>query len=159
MAIGILFISFLLIVGFIFLLRDDKDDMLASSPKAAIIKTVYFYLVSLIALMMVVFSTADLINLCLKTWVFTKADMDQYKQPSCAVSVYKDPSTKETDEQYNQRLKACEDTYVNPDEARAIRNQQDTVRDLSFLVVGIPLFLYHWITVRKDQKAERDAKS
>lgn len=149
-----------LFVGFIYLLRDEPNEtMNLPSNKAVIIKTVYFYVVSLIGLMMVVFSVADLVNLGLKTWVFPKADLNEYKQPSCAVSIYKDPNLKETDEQYQQRLKACEETQVSEEEARAIRNQRDAVRDISFFVVGLPLFLYHWITVRKDQKKEREAKA
>jgi hypothetical protein len=44
------------------------------ATKAMIIKSIYFYLVSFVALMMVAFSSADLINMALKTWIFTKAD-------------------------------------------------------------------------------------
>lgn len=147
-------------VGFIYLLRDEPNQtMNLPSNKAAIIKTVYFYLVSLIGLMMVVFSVADIVNIGLKTWVFPKADLNEYKQPSCEVTVYKDPNMKETEVQYAQRLKMCQDSYVNEDEARAIRNQRDAVRDISFFVVGLPLFLYHWRTLRKEQKADRDAKA
>lgn len=159
MTLGVFILAILLIGGLIYLLRDDEDDMLNPTPKSAIIKTVYFYVVSLIGLLMVVFSTADLINLGLKTWVFPKADLNEYKQPTCAVSIYKDPNMKETEEQYQQRIKACEATYVNEDEARAIRNQRDAVRDISFVVVGLPLFLYHWTTIRKEQKAEKAAKA
>jgi amino acid transporter len=158
LVIGILCILFLLFIGFIYLLRDDKNDMLASTPKAAIIKTVYFYLVSLIGLMIVVFSAADLINLGLRMSVFPKADMNPYPQPSCAVTVVRDPSSKETDDQFQARLKQCEDGQISDKEAQSIQNQKDAVRDISLLVVGLPLFLYHWITVRKDQKMEREAK-
>jgi len=157
----ILGLGLALVVGFIYLLRDEPNEETMNPPsnKAAIIKTVYFYLVSLIGLLMVVFSVADLVNLGLKTWVFPKADLNEYKQPSCAMTIYKDPGLKETDEQYQMRLKSCEDTQVSEEEARAIRNQRDAVRDISFFVVGLPLFLYHWITVRKDQKKDREAKA
>ncbi|MFZ6015788.1 MAG: hypothetical protein ACOYUZ_05570 [Patescibacteria group bacterium] len=123
--------------------------------KAQIIKTVYFYLVSLIALMMVVFSTADLVNLGLKTWVFPKADLNEWREPACTAMIIKDPTGGETEAVYQQRLAECEANKIDEDEARAIRNQKDAVRDISFLVVGIPLFLYHWITLRKekDEKA------
>lgn len=158
--LGILLFALLLIVGFIYLLWDNPNDrMNPSTSKAAIIKTVYFYLVSLIALLMVVFSTADLINLGLKTWVFPKADLNEYKQPPCAVTIYKDPALKETEEIYQQRLKSCEANQVSEEDAKAIRNQRDAVRDISMIVVGVPLFLYHWITIRKEQKAEKEAKA
>lgn len=159
--IGILLIILLIFVGLGFLLRDENvkssKNMPITMSKAALIKTVYFYVVSLIGLMMVVFSVADLVNLGLKAWVFPKADLNEYKQPPCAMQVFKDPNLKETDEQYQQRVKACEASYVNEEEARAIRNQRDAVRDFSFLVVGIPLFLYHWTTIRREKETVREA--
>jgi len=125
--------------------------------KSTLIKTIYFYTVSLIGLMMIAFSVADLVNLGLKTWVFPKADLNEYKEPPCAVMIIKDPNLKETEEQFQTRIKQCEEGRMNEAEARAIRNQRDAVRDISFLVVGIPLFLYHWITIRKEKEAPHEA--
>ncbi|OQB18731.1 MAG: hypothetical protein BWY14_00813 [Parcubacteria group bacterium ADurb.Bin192] len=157
--IFILFILSLILIGFVYLLRDNSDEnpMLNNTPKTALIKTVYFYTVSLIALMMIVFSTADLVNLGLKTWIFPKADLNEYKEPSCAVMIMKDPSLQETEEQYRNRIQQCEQGRMDENEARAIRKQRDAVRDISFLVVGIPLFLYHWATIRREQKADGKA--
>ncbi len=123
------------------------------TTKSSLIKTIYFYLVSLIALFMVAFSTADLINLGLKTWVFPKANQ-QYYGISCAIPV-KFPgqiTTTSTDDQY---LKQCEEDRKNQKEMAVIQNQRDAIRDISMIVVGIPLFLYHWITLRKDKESER----
>lgn len=148
LTIFLLFI--LLIAGMIYLLRDDESKSMQMT-KAQIIKTVYFYLVSLIALMMVVFSTADLVNLGLKTWAFPKADLNEYREPPCAAMIVKDPNIDQTDEMYQQRIAQCESGKMDENEARAIRNQKDVVRDLSFLFVGIPLFLYHWLIIRKER--------
>lgn len=152
----ILILGALILLGLFYLLRDNHDDspMLNNTPKTALIKTVYFYTVSLIALMMVAFSTADLVNLGLKTWIFPKADLNEYREPPCAVMIMKDPGLQETDEQYQNRIQMCEQGRMDETEARAIRKQRDAVRDLSFLAVGIPLFLYHWLTIRKEQKAD-----
>ena len=150
--LSIFIIFILLIVGLVYLLRDDNDPKSMQMSKSQIIKTVYFYLVSLIALMMVVFSTADLINLGLKTWVFPKADLNEYREPPCSYMIVKDPGMIETDEAYQQRIADCEKNQLSEDEARAIRNQKSAVRDLSFLFVGIPLFLYHWVIIRREQK-------
>lgn len=149
----------LILLGLFYLLRDNHNasHMLNNTPKTVLIKTVYFYTVSLIALMMVVFSTADLVNLGLKTWIFPKADLDEYKEPPCAVMIMKDPGLQETDEQYQNRIQICEQNRMDETEARAIRKQRDAVRDFSFLAVGIPLFLYHWLTIRKEQKIDGKA--
>ncbi|MBU2566792.1 hypothetical protein KKG46_04515 [Patescibacteria group bacterium] len=150
--LSIFIIFILLIVGLIYLLRDDKETNSMQMSKSQIIKTVYFYLVSLIALMMVVFSTADIVNLGLKTWVFPKADLNEYREQPCSYMMVKDPSMTEPDEVYQQRIAECENNQISEEELRAIRNQKDAVRDLSFLFVGIPLFLYHWIIIRREQK-------
>jgi hypothetical protein len=124
-----------------------------TTNKSSLIKTLYFYVVSLISLMMITFSTADLVNLGLKTWVFTKADQQEYRNPPCAVQVYQEPGmTKDT---YDMRVKSCEESQVNEEEAKIIRKQRDAVRDLAFLVVGIPLFAYHWKTIRRESRDEK----
>ncbi|MBD3251952.1 hypothetical protein GF380_05915 [Candidatus Uhrbacteria bacterium] len=128
--------------------------MTSTTNRNALIKTIYFYLVSLIGLMMVVLPTADLVNIVLKTTIFPKANMEEYRELPCPDRIIKAPDG-ETDEQYQSRVERCERSRVNETERLAIRLQKDIVRDLSFLVVGIPLFLYHWITIRKDRK-ERD---
>ncbi len=150
--LSILIIVILVIVGLIYLLRDDKASNSMQMSKTQIIKTVYFYLVSLIALMMVIFSTADLINLGLKIWVFPKADQQEYREPPCKYMISHAPEKVETQETYEARLAECEANRMDPEEAQAIRNQKDAVRDISFLFVGIPLFLYHWIIIRREQK-------
>lgn len=123
-----------------------------SINKSSLIKTIYFYLVSLIALLMIVFSIADLCNIALKTWVFTKADRNPYSQPKCATMLIRDPNMKETDDQYSQRLMQCEQSLIDEKEAFIVQKQQSAVRDISFIVVGLPLFLYHWITIRKEKE-------
>lgn len=123
--------------------------------KTAIIKTIYFYLVSLIALLMVVFSTADLINLGLKIWVFPKTSQNYYGMP-CASQIYIPPekglAQATTSADYT---KQCEVDRKNQEEMAVVQNQRDAVRDISMIVVGIPLFLYHWITLRKDKESEK----
>ena len=42
------------------------------------IKRIYLYLVSLIALIIIIIGAQSLIDIGLKTWVFTKADNDFY---------------------------------------------------------------------------------
>lgn len=123
--------------------------------KTAIIKTIYFYLVSLIALLMVVFSTADLINLGLKTWVFPKTNTNYYGS-TCAVPIPAPVEKGATQPTTNiDYAKQCEIDRKNQEDMAIVQNQRDAVRDISMIVVGIPLFLYHWITLRKDKETEK----
>ncbi|MFH1620907.1 MAG: hypothetical protein ABIB04_02365 [Patescibacteria group bacterium] len=122
------------------------------SSKSLLIKTIYFYLVSLISLFMVVFSTSDVVNLCLRTWIFPKAALNEYREPPCAAMITKVPDINETEEQFQNRIMLCEQGKVDEKEALSIRNQRDAVRDISLIVVGLPLFLYHWLTIRREKK-------
>jgi len=130
-------------------------DNQPAQPKKTI-KSIYFYLVSFVALMMVVFSTTDMINIALKTWVFTAADKDMYNYPR-AVCEMTTPATPPNAKSVPVTSKAdCEksneENIKQQETSRMAQKQRDVVRDLSMIVVGIPLFLIHWRIVRsKDE--------
>ena len=129
------------------------DNQSGHSKKT--IKSLYFYLVSFVALMMVVFSTADTINIALKTWVFTAADKDMYYMPPCAVQlettdrppVKTMPATSVEDCEKQNEL-----NLKQQESSRTAQKQRDVVRDISMIVVGIPLFLIHWRIVRSKEE-------
>lgn len=129
-----------------------------ASNKVLIIKNIYFYLVSFVALMMVAFSTANLINIVLKTYIFTAADQNMYYPGiECDTTLYGinektgttiDPSQikKLTPEECAaQEAKYQEREQQNMKSQR----QRSLVMDISFIIVGIPLFLFHWYYARK----------
>ena len=95
--------------------------------KISSIRTLYFYVISLIGLLMIVIPTVDLVNIALKTWVF----------PEISLSL----------------LGRLEESYTRA-------RQADAVRDFSFLIVGIPLFWFHFRTAQRERREERyEAKS
>lgn len=122
-----------------------------TSNKVTVIKNLYFYLVSFVALMMVVFSLADLINLGLKTWVFTKADNYGYYGPvACTL-----PTTKSEDKLQVPDIQDCNKQQAEQkkaqEESNLAQKQRDAVRDISMIVVGTPLFILHWTVVRRKE--------
>lgn len=130
-----------------------------SAHKGKIIKSLYFYLVSFVALMMIVFSAADLINTALKTWVFTEADKNFYSIPDMCGSIngmtplgMRQDSTTNTDTIREDCKKQNEINEKQQETNRIAQRQMNIVRDISLIVVGIPLFLIHWrILRRKDE--------
>jgi hypothetical protein len=108
------------------------------------IKKIYLYAVSLIALVIMVIASITLINLALKTWVFTKADIDYYKPVPCdqRMSVA-DPNIKQPVCNYEQELKDNEDR-------RSGDKQREVSNSLAMLIVAIPVFYYHWKLARKE---------
>ncbi len=126
------------------------------SSKSKTIKSIYFYLVSFVALMMVVFSTADVINIALKTWVFTAADKDMYSYPKAACEIptpVMPPDVKSVPATTKEDCLRQNDENIKQQElSRTAQKQRDVVRDLSMIVVGIPLFLIHWNILRKKEE-------
>ncbi|MEK7680503.1 MAG: hypothetical protein AAB348_00420 [Patescibacteria group bacterium] len=123
------------------------------TSKSKTIKSIYFYLVSFVALMMVVFSTADIINIVLKTWVFTKADADYYAPYLSCDSLKTAPVPENRKTAPVMSAEECarqnEISRKSQDDSRAAQKQRDVVRDISMIVVGIPLFMIHWRIVRR----------
>ncbi|TAN33409.1 hypothetical protein EPN28_02565 [Patescibacteria group bacterium] len=123
--------------------------------KGNVIKNIYLYLVSFVALMMMVFSTADIINTLLRTYVFTKADKFDYYVPhlaGCESNPPKDEIKKiVTSSPGEKECAQINEEKKNAEENRAAQRQRDLVRDISMIVVGIPLFAFHWRIIRKKE--------
>lgn len=117
------------------------------NTKVTFLKNLYLYLVSFVALMMVVFSTADLINTALRTYVFKLADRNYYSYPTAPCPV--ETTTTTTGEKFPPCVTSKEQKKMDDMNAAAQR-QRDLVRDISMIIVGIPLFIYHWRLTRKN---------
>ncbi len=129
-------------------------DNQPANSKGKTIKSIYFYLVSFVALMMVVWSGADMINIALKTWVFTKADTYTYRAPCPTMPYYNEKGVEISDPEIKaQRAKDCEAQETmnqkNEEQNRIAQRQMNIVRDISMMVVAIPLFFIHWRIVRR----------
>ncbi len=127
--------------------------------KGRIIKSLYFYLVSFVALMMIVWSVANMINIALKTWVFTKADDIMYGgRMNCQTlpAPVSDPKATTPVPTKEQTIADCEKQNAEAEkqqqENRIAQRQMDIVRDISMIVVGIPLFWVHWRIVRNKEE-------
>jgi hypothetical protein len=131
--------------------------------KSSIIRSIYFYAVAIISLFMVVFSLSDLINSGLKTWVFPNAD-PRYNECIPGVNYGSAPApviaapvkgkeaepTGPTKEECDRQNKLNQDNLVR-------ERQNSAVRDISLLVVGLPLFLFHFKVVQKEWKERKEA--
>jgi hypothetical protein len=105
----------------------------------SIILRIYFALVTFVTLMMLIFSVSDLVNITLKTFVFTAADAPEY--PTYCDLQYQ--TQEECDAQEEREAKSA-----------LVRKQQSAVRDIALLVVAAPLFWLHWRIVYRDWMEE-----
>jgi len=114
------------------------------SSKSQLIRTIYLYAVSLITLIMIIYAASSLINLGLKTWIFTKADRAEYYE-SYPMAVDKIGIATSTILEREQIKKDQEERYQ-------IQKQAEAVRSFSMLLVAVPIFFFHWRLARKDKE-------
>lgn len=133
--------------------------------KRNIIRQIYLYAVSIISLFIVVFSTGQLFNIALKTWVFKLADRPygsceygdpNYSGPYPAKPVMTDDRGTTapeltTEEKAEQKAK-CEKNLA---EQRSADKQRELVSALSMLIVGIPVFIFHFKIVQRERDEDK----
>ncbi len=142
--------------------------------KNPVVRTIYLYLFALVGLGMLVIGCSMIINLGLKTWIFTRADqVENVRRP---LPLY----LRDSDVQSVEALKACGDKceltekqkqqiknwlndYENWQKSEKSRDpkfyitrsrQRQASTAISLILVGLPLWLFHWTTIKKDVKRE-----
>lgn len=110
------------------------------------IRRVYLYIASLLGLVIIVIGAVQLVNLGLKTWIFTKADNEFYFA-SCYEP--KPVPVREGEQSIQMSKEECEKQQA---EQRTARKQGEAARSIAFILVGIPVYLYHWRKIKNDQE-------
>ena len=112
------------------------------------LRKVYLYLFAIIGLVLVIIGAVSFVNLGLKKYVFTKADYPCYNvmapiydKNGQALSV----TPAEERKQVEQQEKQCE-------EQKSADKQRQAASALAQLIIGIPLYLYHWMVIRKENQ-------
>jgi hypothetical protein len=114
-----------------------------------LIRKIYLYLFSLIGLVLVVIGCVQLVNLGLKAYIFTVAD--QYYNypvavPTPAQPVDKNVSTTVPAQPTDAQMQAYQDRQTKS------QRESTAANALAMIIVGIPLYLYHWRAIRKDKE-------
>jgi len=124
--------------------------------KKELIRLVYLYLFSLVGLVLMIIGTVQLIDLGLKTFVFTQADQT-IVYPEYPATIAKPTSAiaeGETQIVSEEKMKAYEEARrVVEEKQRASQKAQTASNAIALLLVGIPLFSYHWRLVQKTKKS------
>ncbi len=106
------------------------------------LKKAYLYLVSVISLVIAVVGAIMLINLALKSWVFTKAD--RYYSYPCTPVAAPDGTSKGCDED------ALAQQRKQDEENRAAQRQNTAAQAIAMIVVASPVWWYHWKMAKRE---------
>lgn len=108
------------------------------------LRKAFLYIFASVGLVLSIIGTVSLINLGLRTYVFTKSDYPCYN----SVPIL-DKQSGLTQEQAEQQAK---DNERNCIEGRTSEKQRSASNAIAMLIVGLPLYFYHWGTIRKDKE-------
>lgn len=127
--------------------------------KGSIIRSIYFYAVSIVALFMLVFSLSEFINLGLRTWVFPNSEPNySLCIPGGASNSIKPVMAPGSTDPYVGPTQAeCDRQNQQSKENSARERQNSAIRDFSMLIVALPLFLFHFRIVQKEWKDRKEA--
>src|SRR3972149_11083551 len=118
-----------------------------SMSKYHLIRKIYLYTFSLVGLVLVVIGGVRLVGLGLKAFVFTKADV--YYEYPMARPVKVAPMPEGKAEELQQPNKEEVEAYQR--DQRTANRQREAAESLAMIIVGLPLYLYHWRVVKKDK--------
>jgi hypothetical protein len=130
-----------------------------------LIRTIYLYIFALLGLIFAIIGSIRLVDMGLKTFIFTKAEEDQklYRsQPFNPPYQLQKIEEVEADDSFSEEEKAIikqwlED-YKNWEKESegldytAIERHREASNSLAFIIVGIPLYFYHWGIIKGETK-------
>ncbi len=103
------------------------------------IRLVYLYLFSFVGLLIIVIGSVKLVDLGMKTFIFKEADRYEYIS-----------STNLTEEAKKQE----KINQINMEKELVRQRQRELSNSLAMIIVGLPLYLYHWRIIQKQYSKE-----
>lgn len=106
------------------------------------IRLLYLYLFSFVGLIVVVIGSVQIVDLGIKALFFKDADIYNYARPK-VICPQGETCPEEISDEENLRLAKEE----------AARNRQRRLSNsLAMIIVGAPLYIYHWGVIKKEKK-------
>lgn len=161
------YLSFLIVAAPLFfwhfrMLRKDNAEIVTEGGSNSAIYSIYFYAAALGTLIVGLVFTALLINTTLKTWVLKDTSTQlkaMYVAPSfegSQIQTIIDCQTAcgftDVDVKLARQWIADETAFEKAAQAGFSTWQRDFSRSLAAMLVTIPVFWYHWVTIRKESK-------
>jgi len=101
------------------------------------LRLLYLYLFSFVGLIIVVIGSIGLVNLGLKTYIFTQAD---YYEVTPALDVN------------GKQVSSVEEETARQKREVDRQRQRQLAESASAILVGLPVYLYHWQTIQREKR-------
>lgn len=101
----------------------------------------YLYLFSFVGLLITVIGCIRLVDLGLKAYIFKEADNFYYARP---ITIAEKTASNEAE---------LDDTFrFEQEQSIKVNRHRELAGALSMIIVGIPLYIYHWSIIKKEKK-------
>lgn len=139
-----------------------------------LIRTTYLYFFALLGLALLTIGGVRFVDMGLKAFVFTKAEEEErliYKQVPIPYSV---PRLEKIEQEIKEEKEAClsEEEKINIEQWLAdykdwkgrrsqidpvtARRHRDASLNLALILIGLPLYLYHWRIIKRETENKAD---
>ena len=134
--------------------------------RITLIRGIYLYLLSLIGIVLFLIGGSGFMSMGLRTFIFTQADDEQrmYREmppkpygmsPAERIdgesrAVFRDSLMKQ---QWEDDYNAWRERKSSIDPVAA-RRHREAATNLSFILVGLPVYIYHWRLIRRDRDSD-----
>lgn len=139
--------------------------------KHSLVRTIYLYLFACLGLVLLTIGAVRFLDMGFKAFIFTKAEQDQRYDTRPSPLVY--PVEKIEELQDEEGLTEEEKTAIKQwlvdykswqDSTSEVsyvtaRRHQDASFNLSLILIGLPLYLYHWGIIKRETKNKREDKN
>ena len=134
--------------------------------KHSLVRTIYLYLFALLGLVLLTIGSVRFVDMGLKTFVFTKADDQQRYYESAMPMPYqlqrveKLADDEELTDTEKEQIKLWLADYEKAKEKKEnidpviARRHRDASMNLALILIGLPLYLFHWRIIRKEGRKE-----
>jgi MFS family permease len=140
----------------------QKEQKNRADGHTLVTRAIYFWGMSLFGLLMVVIAGGFLLNVLLRTWLYPNLDTDTNTKPAMVASQQTSVDslincasacgfTAEQVQLANEWKADYAEATTATEVTKTAKRQNDIAMSLPFVLVGIPLFIYHWMTVRRKQ--------
>lgn len=121
------------------------------------IRKVYLYTFALVGLVLIVIGAVRLIGLALKAYIFTKADI-YYQYPVARPIKAPPPGAVNAGEKTEFQEPSKEEVEEYDRNQRSSQRQREAAEALAMIIVGAPLYWYHWRVIKKDKEENKDVE-
>jgi len=139
---------------------------MAEKKQYPLIRTIYLYLFALIGLAFLISGAVRFVDMGLKAFVFTKAEQEQklsLRQPTMLYSVQKIENLQDEEWLSEEEKVIIQEWLVDykgwKEESSKInyidtQRHRDASSSLSMILVGLPLYLYHWGVIKEEVRKQ-----